>query len=59
MLDFLKGYKTYIVGAVVAIIGAIEALSGAGIIAWTIPAWVLTILAGAGLITLRSGIKNG
>ncbi len=59
MLDFLKGYKTYVIGAVVAIIGGIEALNAAGIIAWTIPATVITILAGLGLITLRSGIKNG
>lgn len=54
MLDFLKGKKTYIVAAVVFILGGLTAL---GVIDKDLAEKLAIILTGTGLATLRASIK--
>lgn len=51
-VEFLKGKKTYIVGAVTFILGGLQALG------YPIPAEVYALLAGLGLAALRAGVSN-
>jgi peptidoglycan hydrolase-like protein with peptidoglycan-binding domain len=58
-MTFLSGYKTYIIGGALIIVGAIS------LVGWQIPGVPLdpgagwpTIMAGIGLITGRTGSKN-
>ena len=51
MMKFLEGKKTYIVMAVTAIIGGIDALNQAGLIHFAIPSFVFIILATLGIYT--------
>lgn len=59
-MDVLSGYKTYIVGAMVVLIGVIEGLLGMDIPGANVGNdWMMYILSGVGLNTLRLGIKKG
>ena len=51
ILKALEGKKTYIVMAVTAIIGGIDALNQAGLIHFAIPSFVFVILATLGIYT--------
>ena len=51
IMKALEGKKTYIVMAVTAIIGGIDALSQAGLIHFVIPAYIYIILAATGVYT--------
>lgn len=50
-MSFLKGYRTYLIGAVIFVLGGLQALG------YSIPAEVYTLLSGLGIITLRAGVK--
>lgn len=50
-MKFLEGKKTYIVMVVTAIVGGIDALNQAHLIAWSIPSFVFVILAMLGVYT--------
>ena len=51
----LKGYKTYIVAALIAGAGVLHTF---GYISSEILTTVITVLTGAGLATLRSSVKD-
>ena len=53
MLDFLKGKKTYIVGAVMVVVAG---LAAQGYISQTTLTTLESVLTGLGLWTLRAGI---
>ena len=50
MFDFLKGKKTYLVAAATFVLGG---LAATGV---TVPIWVYSLLAAAGLTSLRAGV---
>lgn len=52
----LKGYKTYIIGALVFVVGGLMAL---GIIPKDLGEMIIVFLAGLGAMAMRAGIKNG
>ena len=52
MFDFLKGKKTYMVAAATFILGGLTA-SGVAV-----PIWVYSLLAAAGLTSLRAGVDR-
>jgi hypothetical protein len=54
-MNFLKGYKTYIVAALAVILAGLKAL---GYIDDTSYQTILAILGGLGLGFLRAGVKN-
>lgn len=55
-MNFAKGYKTYAIAAVAAIIGVDQGLIAAHVAGVpAIPGWVLFFLTAAGLYTARSG----
>ena len=58
MIKWLQGKKTYLVAAVVFVLGGIQALQAQGMIDWTIPSWVYVVLSALGLGALRSGVKR-
>lgn len=51
-LDFLKGYRTYIIAGVIGVLAVVTALD------YEIPAWVWVALNALGLGTLRGGIAG-
>lgn len=51
-MDFLKGKKTYIIGAIAFV------TAGLGAIGVTIPVWVPLMLGSLGLGTLRAGMNK-
>ena len=51
ILKALEGKKTYIVMAVTAIVGGIDALNQAGLIGFSIPSYAFVILASLGVYT--------
>jgi hypothetical protein len=60
LLSYLSGKKTYLVGIMTFIVGGIEAANGAGLIGWTVPAWLYAMLGSLGLLALRAGVtKSG
>lgn len=57
MFDFLSGYKTYIVGGAMVLVGGL-ALLGVDIPAFPVADGGKMILEGFGLIFLRQGVKK-
>ena len=53
MINFLKGYRTYIIGAVAIILGVLQ-----GFEVFIVPDAVWDILAGLGLVTLRLSVNS-
>lgn len=53
MMKWLEGKKTILTCAVIAVLGAIDSLNGAGLIHFSVPDWVFIILGGLGIYTRR------
>ena len=58
ILNILSGKKTYLVGVVTFLVGGIEAVHAAGLIGWSVPAWLYAMLASLGLLALRAGVSK-
>jgi len=56
MKDFLRGKKTYIIAACVAVIAAAQYL---GFVPADVAATLYGLLGAGGLATLRAGVSNG
>lgn len=52
LIAFLKGKKTYIIGAIIFVLGGFQALG------YKIPAEVFTFLGSLGLVSLRAGMAK-
>ena len=50
-MNFLQGYRTYIIAAIVFVLGGLQALG------FPIPPEVFALLGGAGLATLRASVQ--
>jgi hypothetical protein len=58
MPKFLSGYKSYAIAAIAVAIGIDQALIQYGYHVPAVPEWLLIVLAGTGLYSVRNGVTT-